>query len=165
MFGDVYESDKKWHSHEERSGKQCIKEMEYHVEISWILGNNCGNVDRGTTEWAVMVLVGRALNEVTRNSKNGDWKKCDCNIPVLLEAAGREMCASASADTNKPIWDVTKLVFWCDNTSEKRSSNPDRDTGCAERSLSWVSSIHPCKFCDITLGGHALLLLDPVKVK
>jgi hypothetical protein len=82
------------------------------------------------------MVVGQALNEVKRNSKNGDWKKHDCNIPVLLTAAVRKMYASASADTNKPIWDVIKLVFWCGNTSEVRYSNPDRDTGCTERSPS-----------------------------
>jgi len=37
-----------------------------------------------------MVLVVRALSEVTRTSKNGDWKKRDCNIPVLLTVAVRK---------------------------------------------------------------------------
>ena len=110
------------------------------------MGNNCENAHRRTTQWAVMVLVRRALSEVTRNSKNGDWNERDSNIAVSLEAAVMKMYASGSAVTNRQMWDVTKQVSWCGDTFEKRSSNPYKDSGCVERSPSWVSSVHSCKF-------------------
>jgi hypothetical protein len=54
-------------------------------------GKYRGKVERRANQGAVMVLVGRAPSEVTRDSKNGDWKEHDYNITVLLTAAVRKM--------------------------------------------------------------------------